>query len=57
VRAWSVLLPDYRARSPRDWVLHAAWLLALATTIVAVVRPRIPWGSVRPVAKTGATTS
>jgi hypothetical protein len=29
-RAWRLLLPDYLAMSWRTWVLHGAWLVALA---------------------------
>jgi hypothetical protein len=40
VRGWRLLLPDYRDRTPEDWVLHGAWCLALFATVFAVVRPR-----------------
>jgi hypothetical protein len=29
-RAWRTVLPDYRVVSTSTWVLHAAWLVALA---------------------------
>ena len=41
VRGWRLLLPDYRDRTPEDWVLHGAWCLALFATVFAVVRPRL----------------
>jgi hypothetical protein len=39
-RAWRLVLPDYLAMSWWTWVLHAAWLLALAVWAVAAARPR-----------------
>jgi len=33
-RAWSLLLPDYLDPGPRTWLLHAAWLAALAVLAV-----------------------
>jgi hypothetical protein len=39
-RAWRLLLPDYLAMSWWTWVLHAAWLVALAAWAVAAARPR-----------------
>ena len=39
VRGWQLLLPDYRARTPRDWVLHGAWLAAVAACVLATWRP------------------
>jgi hypothetical protein len=41
VRAWRLVLPDYRDRTTEDWVLHGAWITALVVTVLAVVRPRI----------------
>ncbi len=40
VRGWRLLLPDYRDRTPEDWVLHGAWCFALIASVFAVVRPR-----------------
>ncbi|HEX5096385.1 MAG TPA: hypothetical protein VFX21_10235, partial [Acidimicrobiia bacterium] len=39
VRGWQLLLPDYRAHTPRDWVLHGAWLAAVAACVLATWRP------------------
>jgi hypothetical protein len=39
-RAWRLALPDYLAMSWWTWVLHVAWLAALATWAVVAVRPR-----------------
>jgi hypothetical protein len=41
VRAWRVLLPDYRDARVGDWVLHGIWLAAVAATVIAIVRPRL----------------
>jgi hypothetical protein len=41
VRAWRVLLPDYRDAGVGDWVLHGIWLVAVAATVIAIVRPRL----------------
>jgi hypothetical protein len=38
VRAWRLLLPDYRDLRAGDWALHAAWLAALAACSLAAVR-------------------
>jgi hypothetical protein len=38
VRAWRPLLPDYRDLTPRDWALHAGWLLALISVVLAAAR-------------------
>jgi hypothetical protein len=38
VRGWQAILPDYRAQTTRDWVLHGAWLVAIATCVLATVR-------------------
>jgi hypothetical protein len=39
-RAWRLALPDYLAMSWRTWVLHGAWLVALAAWAVVAARPR-----------------
>ena len=39
-RAWRLALPDYLAMSWWTWVLHVAWLAALATWAVVAARPR-----------------
>jgi hypothetical protein len=39
-RAWRLVLPDYLAMSWWTWVLHAAWLVALAAWAVAAAGPR-----------------
>jgi hypothetical protein len=39
-RAWRLVLPDYQAMSWWTWVLHAAWLVALAAWAVAAAGPR-----------------
>jgi hypothetical protein len=43
-RAWRLVLPDYLAMSWWSWVLHVAWLVALAAVAAtaAGVRPRRP---------------
>jgi hypothetical protein len=43
VRAWHTVLPDYRELRARDWILHGAWLVAIAATTLAVIRPRLAW--------------
>jgi hypothetical protein len=43
VRGWRLLLPDYRARTAEDWVLHGAWIAAFIVSVLAVVRPRVPF--------------
>ena len=42
VRAWRVLLPDYRDGGVGDWILHGIWLVVVAVVVIATVRPRIP---------------
>jgi hypothetical protein len=41
-RAWRLLLPDYLVMSSWSWVLHGAWLLALATWAAAAAGVRRP---------------
>jgi hypothetical protein len=40
VRAWRVLLPDYRDLRAGDWTLHSAWLFAAVVAAVAAVAAR-----------------
>ena len=41
VRAWRVLLPDYRDGGVGDWILHGIWLVVVGAIAVAIVRPRL----------------
>ena len=41
VGAWRALLPDYRERSATDWVLHGAWIGAIAVGATALALPRL----------------
>ena len=42
VRGWQALLPDYRAQTSRDWIVHGAWLVAIAAVVLATWRPHFP---------------
>jgi hypothetical protein len=41
VGAWRALLPDYRERSTTDWVLHGAWIGAIAVVAALAALPRL----------------
>jgi hypothetical protein len=43
VRAWRLLLPDYRDLSARDWMLHCAWLVVIAGVALRASQIRIPF--------------
>jgi hypothetical protein len=46
-RAWRLVLPDYLAMDRWSWVLHGAWLVALATWAAAAAGVRQPPGGFR----------
>jgi hypothetical protein len=51
VRAWRLVLPDYRDLRAGDWARHAAWLAAAAAVIarpgLRAVRPRLQGATTR----------
>jgi hypothetical protein len=47
VRAWRVVLPDYRDLGTGDWALHGAWLAAGLAAVAYAVRPRVSLTSPR----------
>ena len=54
VRAWRVMLPDYRDLGAGDWLLHGAWLVVIGALALRLVRTRF---SIQRIRLQGAPTS